>query len=923
MAVQPNQQFSMDPPSQISFIRYFKNLPEKSSSTIRFFNRGDYYTLHGSDALFAAKEIFKTTSVCKMLGAEPYKTEGVILNKSHFEAFIRDLLLVKQYRVEVYINQGSVKNQNWILEYKGSPGNLSQFEDILFANNDIALGVSVIAVKLGIEGKSRIVGLSCLDTVATSFSVCEFQDSESFSNLETLIVTLNPKECLLIQGEGSYEFDTLKQVIERSNVLVTLRKKSEFSNDSVVQDLNTLIKFKKGQQENAQSLPEVNLTLAMSATSALIKYLDLTSDEGNIHQFSIEQIKQSRYLKLDTAAIKALNIEPRIDVSSNLNGNVPASILTLLDKCRTSQGHRLIAQWIRQPLKDLALIKERHDIVEILVKNNELRSALSEDHLRRIPDLQQLAKKLCRKKAHLQDCYKIYTSVSHLPRLIQQLSDASDITALKELIINPLKELVNDMDKFQQMIEQTIDLDAAEKGDFLVRPDFDDELKELKEEMDEMEEKVQSQLSKVADDLGLESGKSLKLETNQQFGYYFRITLKEEKILRNKKNYVILDSNKSGVRFRNNKLSELNDEYIAARDKYTTQQKTVVTEIIEIAAGYTSPIKSIGDVIACLDVLMAFALAAANAHKTYVRPEMLSSEHGEFNLVQVRHPCLEIQEGVDYIANDVYFKRDEVHCYIITGPNMGGKSTYIRSAGVTALMAHIGSFVPCDKATISLLDCILARIGADDSQLKGLSTFMMEMIETAAILRTATSNSLVIIDELGRGTSTYEGCGIAWSIAEHLAKEIKSYCLFATHFHEITRLSEEIPTVKNQHVTALIQNDKLTLLYKVKPGICDQSFGIHVAKMANFPDNVIEFAKRKQTELEDYQGTVFEGSNCPQKKRKIIKEADGLIAEFLNKCKTLDKSLTNAQLKDKILEYKTEICSHKNPYIEALLSASS
>lgn len=921
MAVQPNQQFNMDPSSQQSFVRFFKNLPEKLNTTVRFFNRSDYYTLHGNDALFAAQEIFKTTSVCKMIGADPYKTEGVILNKNHFESFIRDLLLVKQYRVEVYINQGTAKNQNWILEYKGSPGNLTQFEDILFGNNDIAVSVRVIAVKLGIEGKFRIVGLSCVDTTATLFSVCEFQDNESFSNLESLIVTLAPKECLLIQGEGSYEFQTLKQLIERNNVMITTRKKNEFSSESVIQDLNTLIRFKKGQQQNVQSLPEVNLTFAMSATSALIKYLDLTSDEGNLNQFSIDQIKQSRYLKLDSAAIKALNIEPRIDTSCVLNGNAPTSILNLLDKCRTPQGHRLLAQWIRQPLKDLSLIKERHDIVEVLVNDNELRSNLNEDHLRRIPDLQVLAKKLARKKATLQDCYKIYTCMSHLPILLEQFLKIN-IIALKTMFTDPLSEFIKDMDKFQQMVEQTIDLDSAEKGDFLVRPEFDDELKELKCTMDEIEIKLQAQLNKVADDLSIEAGKILKLESNQQFGYYFRVTLKEEKVLRNKKQYIILDSNKSGVRFRSNKLNDLNDEYIGIRDKYIMEQKKVVAEIIEIAAGYSNTIKAIGNVLASIDVLTAFASAAICANKPYVRPEMLPSEKGEFNLIQVRHPCLEVQEGVDYIANDINFKRGECHFCIITGPNMGGKSTYIRSAGVTALMAHIGSFVPCDQARISLLDCILARVGADDCQLKGLSTFMMEMIETAAILKTATCNSLVLIDELGRGTSTYEGCGIAWSIAEYLAKEIKCYCLFATHFHEITKLEEEISTVKNQHVTALVDNNKLTLLYKIKPGICDQSFGIHVAKMANFPQDVIEFAKRKQAELEDYQDSLFEGSDNPQKKRKIIQEAEIFIAEFIDKCKNLDLSLSDAELKDKILTFKEEVLSHKNPYIQMLLTAS-
>ncbi|XP_076178005.1 DNA mismatch repair protein Msh2-like isoform X3 [Ptiloglossa arizonensis] len=856
-----------------------------------------------------------------MLGSDPYKTEGVILNKNHFESFIRDLLLVRQYRIEVYTNQGTAKNQNWVLEYKGSPGNLTHFEDVLFGNNDVAVSVRVIAVKLGMDGKSRVVGLSCVDTTATLFSVCEFQDNESFSNLESLVVTLAPKECLLIQGEGSREFQTLKQVMERNNVMVTLKKKNEFSSESIVQDLNTLIKFKEGQQQNVQSLPEINLNLAMSATSALIKYLDLTSDEGNLNQFSMDQIEQSRYLRLDAAAMKALNIEPRIDTPSALNGNVPTSILTLLDKCRTPQGRRLLAQWVRQPLKDLSLIKERHDVVEALVNDNELRSGLNEDYLRRIPDLQVLAKKLSSKKATLQDLYKIYISMLHLPRLIERLTTVNIVT-LRTMFTDPLTELVKNMDKFQQMVKETVDLDAAERGDFLVQLEFDDELKELKSIMNEVEEKLQVQLGKVADELSIEAGKTLKLESNQQFGYYFRVTLKDEKVLRNKKHYTILDSNKSGVRFRSNKLTVLNEEYIAAREKYTIQQKNFVTEIIEIAAGYISPIKAIGNLLASLDVFTAFASAAVSANIPYVRPEMLPSEAGKLNLIQVRHPCLEIQEGIDYIANDVSFERGQCHFSIVTGPNMGGKSTYIRSVGVAALMAHIGSFVPCDKAEISLLDCILARVGADDSQLKGLSTFMIEMIETAAVLRTATCNSLVLIDELGRGTSTYEGCGIAWSIAEYLAKNIECYCLFATHFHEITKLEEEVSAVKNEHVTALINDNKLTLLYKVKPGVCDQSFGIHVAKMANFPHSVIEFAKHKQAELEDYQASVFEGSDNSQKKQKIIKEAEGLISEFVNKCKKLDKSLSDEDLKDKISTFKKETLSHKNPYIEALLAAS-
>ncbi|XP_012264178.2 DNA mismatch repair protein Msh2 [Athalia rosae] len=922
MAVQPNQQFTMDNATQQSFIRFFKNLPEKPSTTIRFFNRTDYYTLHGSDALFAAKEIFKTTSVCKILGAEPYKTEGLILSKSNFESFIRDLLLVKQYRVEVFVNQGSAKNQDWILEYKGSPGNLAQFEEILFSNNDIAVGTSVIAIKLGGEAKKRIVGVSCVDVVERLISVCEFSDDDLFSNLEALVISFGPKECLLIQGEGSTEFNTLKQIMERSNVMVTLRKKSDFSTDSIVQDMNTLLRFKKGQQRNAQTLVEMNLKVAMAGTAAIIKYLELTSDEGNVNQFEVKQLEQSRFVRLDAAAVRALNIEPRGDAPSVSNTGAPNCILNLLDRCRTPQGHRLIAQWVRQPLRDIALIKERHDIVEALVKDNELRTSLMEDHLRRIPDCQQLAKKLAKNKATLQDCCRIHSCVSVLPVLAERLSNSQCGAAMTAMIIDPLRELASDMDKYQQMVEQTIDLDAAEKGDYMVKPEFDKELQELKLKMTEMEEEIQSQINKVAQDLSLDAGKTLKIESNQQIGYYFRITLKEEKALRNKKGYTTIDSNKAGVRFTNQKLTNLNEEFISVRDQYFQQQKSVVAEIIKIAAGYTGPIHSIGSVSARLDVLTAFALASANAPKAYVRPNICPSENGELSLIQARHPCMELQEGVDFIANDVNFKRGECTVNIITGPNMGGKSTYIRTTGVVALLAHIGCFVPCEKATISILDCILARVGADDSPTKGLSTFMTEMIETAAILRTATCDSLVIIDELGRGTSTYEGCGIAWAIADHLARELKPYCLFATHFHEITRLADDVPTVKNMHVTAIVGDNKLTLLYRVKPGVCDQSFGIHVAKMANFPHDIVKVAEKKLRELENDQKVDFEGSKNPESKRKIIQDGEKLISEFSAKCKALDLSSPESEIASKIQEYKSEVLSHNNPYINALLSVS-
>lgn len=910
MSARPELKFS-EIGEEKQYYRKFGNLPSKDASTIRFIehNNRDYFTVLDEDADIIADNIYRTQSVVKYNNSR--KNKYVTISPQIFlNNVLRFCLVDNQFKVEVY------NSKNFEIISSGTPGNLEAISNeyginlegmITDGSTPVIAGVRVLQ-----QASQKKIGVCAIDLLSNHIQLSEFEDNDLYSNVESLLLQLGAKEVILPSTydtpDENNDFKKLCQMLDKTGVIVSLVRSSLFTNKDIEQDLSKFImtdnEFNSTELIlSSKGINSVDYTSSLSCCNALLHYLDLFSQ--NSSSFTISKYNLSSFMKLDLSTMRALNIFP--NQSSNVNvfnktSNV-TSIFELLNKCKTTLGSRLLSQWLKQPLTNLSEINKRQSLVEFLVECTDLRVFLTQDWLSGIPDIKRLLKKASNgvKKAagnenkKLEDVVRFYQLVICLPKGLQKLEEAieeaekDDIKSMiKESWLDPMLKDYQKLTKFQELVETTIDLSPLESSsasdilntDFNIKPEFDDSLISINDNLQSTLSNIKQCHIDAAEDLNIDLEKKLKLEKHQQHGWCMRVTRNDSFILRHAGNdYIELQTVKAGVYFTTKRLRNLSQEYQTYLDEYNLKQRDLIKEILSITLTYQQVFISLSMTIAHLDVLNSFANVAIFAPTPYSKPilhplsdsaEAVENRDRRVKLQEARHPILEAQTGTNFVANDVYLSNNPddnnsegKQFVIITGPNMGGKSTYIRQVGIIALMSQIGSLIPAAEEDftpeLSIFDAILSRVGAGDSQLKGLSTFMIEMLETSSILASATHNSLIIIDELGRGTSTYDGFGLAWSILEHLISEKNSFTLFATHFHELTELTSRYNNkVDNLHVAAQVEKkeaeentDDITLIYKVVPGVSDKSFGIHVAELVDFPQKIVNMAKRKASELQE------------------------------------------------------------------------
>ena len=600
-----------------------------------------------------------------------------------------------------------------------------------------------------------------------------------------------------------------------------------------------------------------------TAFGVLTNYLDETQKRNMAHLNAVEMVYENDFLQMD------FSTKQNLELTSSLRSNSRSQTLwSFLDKCRSSMGSRLLKKWIEYPLVDTAMINLRLDAVEYLNDNFITKDELRE-HLGFVYDMERLSARVAYGSANPRDILRLIKTLEHTPQIFELFHDCSAYEEFQS--IDPCRELY---DMIEGAIIDNPPLTLKDGGVFV--EGYNEELDQVREIGKNGKNWILELENKERERTGV---KSLKIGYNRVFGYYIEVTKTNLDSIKDEFGYVRKQTLTNAERFITQELKDKEDAIVHAQERSIRLEAELFNHLLNQIKVYLPKLHDLSHALATIDAL--YALAEISSENGYTRPQFHTGH--SIHMKEARHPILDrMMKTTRYVSNDLEMGEDN-DILMITGPNMGGKSTYMRQTVFLVIMAQIGCFVPAKKAEMPIFDQIFTRIGASDDIMSGQSTFMVEMIEANNALQNATANSLILFDEIGRGTSTYDGMALAQAMIEYIMRNIKAKTLFSTHYHELTEMAEKNAGIRNVHVDVHEEDDKVTFLYRVLDGKADKSYGINVARLAHLPSSVLERAKQILDNLELQPNMVKE-----VKPPLVIEKENPQHMQIINQVKQVD-----------------------------------
>ncbi len=818
-------------------MKQFQELKNQYPDCLLFFRLGDFYELFGEDARIAAQEleiVLTSREAGKnnripMCGV-PYHAADVYLKR----------LLEKGYKIAICEQLEEAKPGKGIVKRDVvrvlTPGTVLDVTFLDQSRNNFILAVSL---------KNKTFGCAWSDITTEKFWVAQFRGDQGSSYLYDLFQRLQPAECLL-RSSQVVDFQALgSRLWQESGVKFTyyepkMTKKEAIS--LVTAQFNNLNSI--GFQFDA-------FEEALMAAALLLRYLQETQKTDRLPLKNLLVYTPDRGMYLDAMTRKNLEL-----FTTLRDGRREGSLFWALDRTLTAMGTRMLRSWLESPLTDLGMIEERLAATEELVSNFFLQTELR-DCLRHVYDLERLSSRIDWQVAHPRDLLALAHSLAVIPRIKELLSQAegSYLRSLGEQL-DPLSET---KDLILRAIAENPPVNLKDGG--IIKKGFHQQVDDLRALLQEGDQWIRQLEQEEKNRTGI---KSLKIGYNKVFGYYIEVTKPNLHLV--PENYIRKQTLTQAERFITPELKEKENLLFGAKEKLQEIEYQLFLEVRQEVAKVSEKIRENAEIIAKLDCLSSFAEVAREHH--YTKPRLNNS--GIIKIKGGRHPVLEqLLEKGEFVPNDISIGEANNRIHILTGPNMAGKSTYMRQVALLVLMAQCGSFVPAESAEIGIVDRIFVRAGAVDDLTRGQSTFMMEMNEVSYILQQATSESLIVLDEIGRGTGTFDGLSIAWALVEYIHSYIGAKVLFATHYHQLNQLAEKFEGVANYSIAVEERGREVVFLRKVVPGGTDKSYGIHVARLANLPDELVKRAEEILEFLEhEASGSrrIKDGANTEAKK---------------------------------------------------------